>query len=71
MSHIEHHAVLEIFLILFQELDKEAEGEDICQTEAEEEAAMQFLTVILIQVNHDEEQDKIGDSFVKLSRMAG
>ena len=32
---------------------------------------MQFLTVILIQVNHDEEQDKISDGFVELSRMTG
>ena len=32
---------------------------------------MQFLTVILIQVNHDEEQDKISNGFVELSRMTG
>ena len=32
---------------------------------------MQFLAVILIQVNHDEEQDKISDRFVELSRMTG
>ena len=50
---------------------KKAEGEDISQTEPEEEAAMQFLAVILIQVNHDEEQDKISDGFVELSRMTG
>ena len=38
---------------------------DISQTKPEEEAAMQFLTVILIQVNHDEEQDKISNGFVE------
>ena len=48
MSHIEHHAVFKIFLVFFEEFDEKAEGEDVSQAEAEEEAAMQFLAVILI-----------------------
>ncbi len=71
MPHIEHHAVFKILLVFFQEFDEKAEGEDISQAKPEEEAAVQFLAVILIQVNHDEEQDKISDGFVELPRMAG
>ena len=71
MPHIEHHAVFKIFLIFFEEFDEKAEGEDVSQAEPEEEATVQFLAVILIQVNHDEEQDKISDRFVELSRVTG
>ena len=61
MSHVEHHVVLEILLVLLQKFDEETEDKYVGQAEPEEEAAMQFLAVILIQVNHDEEQDKISD----------
>ena len=71
MSHVEHHVVLEILLVLLQKFDEETEDKYVGQAEPEEEAAMQFLAVILIQVNHDEEQDKISDRFVELSRMTG
>ena len=37
----------------------------VSYTHLEEEATVQFLAVILIQVNHDEEQDKISDGFVE------
>ena len=67
MSHVEHHVVLEILLVLLQKFDEETEDKYVGQAEPEEEAAMQFLAVILIQVNHDEEQDKISDRFVELS----
>ena len=54
MSHVEHHVVLEILLVLLQKFDEETEDKYVGQAEPEEEAAMQFLAVILIQVNHDE-----------------
>lgn len=71
LSHVEHHVVFECFLVLLHEFDKETEGKDISQTEAEEESAMQFLAVILIKIDHDEEQDQISYRFIELSRMTG
>ena len=71
MSHVEHHVVFECFLVLLHEFDKETEGKDISQTESEEESAMQFLAVILIKIDHDEEQDQISYRFIELSRMTG
>ena len=71
MSHVEHHVVFECFLVLLHKFDKETEGKDISQTESEEESAMQFLAVILIKIDHDEEQDQISYRFIELSRMTG
>ena len=52
LSHIQRHAILEIYLVLFQEFYEEAEYENFCQAESEEETTMQLLAVILIQENH-------------------
>ena len=71
LSHIQWHAILEIYLILFQEFYEEAEYKNFCQTESEEETTMQLLAVILIQENHQQEENEVGDCFVKLCRMPG
>lgn len=38
LAHVEGHAIFEADLILLEELDEEAEGENLRQAEAEEEA---------------------------------
>ena len=40
LSHIQWHAILEIYLVLFQEFHEEAEYEYLCETEAEEETTV-------------------------------
>lgn len=40
LSHIQSHTVFKVYLVLFQELDEEAEYEYFSQAEAEEEAAV-------------------------------
>ena len=40
MPHIQRHCAFKIHLILFQELDEEAEYEYFSQSEAEEETAV-------------------------------
>ena len=55
---------------LFEELDEEAEREDGRQAVAEEIAGAHFLAVAAIEPQAGEEENKIGDGFVKLSRMA-
>ena len=37
LSHVEHHALLEVDLVLFGELDEEAGSENQCEAEPEEE----------------------------------
>ena len=38
LSHVERHALLKIYLLLLDELDEEAEGEDGCKAESEVES---------------------------------
>ena len=71
LSHIQRHAVFKVYLVFFQELYEEAEYKDLCQAESEEEATVQLFAVVLIQENHNQEEDEIGDGLVKLCRMAG
>ena len=40
LSHIQWHAILEIYLVLFQEFHEETEYEYLCEAQAEEKAAM-------------------------------
>lgn len=65
-----HEALFPRFLHLFEELDEEAEREDGRQAVAEEIAGAHFLAVAAIEPQAGEEENKIGDGFVKLSRMA-
>lgn len=39
LAHVERHALLEVYLVFFEELDEEAEGEDFYQAQPEVEAA--------------------------------
>ena len=76
LSHIQSHTVFKVYLVLFQELDEEAEYEYFRQAKAEVETTMigegdLFFQSPFIQVNHSQEEDKISDCFVKLRRMAG
>ena len=50
LAHVEGHAILEADLILLEELDEEAEGENLRQAEAEEEA----LTVAGTEVGEEQ-----------------
>ena len=40
LPHVQRHAIFKVHLVLFQELDEEAEDEYLRQAEAEEEAAV-------------------------------
>lgn len=71
LPHIQRHAVFKVYLVLFQELYEEAEYKDFRQAEAEEEATVQLFAVVLIQENHNKEEDEVGDCLIKLCRMAG
>ena len=43
LSHIQWHAILEIYLVLFQEFHEEAEHEYLCETEAKKKPRCNFL----------------------------
>lgn len=49
LAHVEGHAIFEADLILLEELDEEAEGENLRQAEAEEEA----LTIARTEVGEE------------------
>lgn len=83
LSHVEHHASLEVFLDVLGILYEEAEGEDERQAQSEEEPAAhadgQRLTgglaaciasAAAIEPPADEEEDGIGDGLVELTGMA-
>ena len=46
LPHVKSHCILEIHLVFFQELHKEAEDEYFCQAKSEEEASVQLLAVV-------------------------
>ena len=46
LPHVKSHCILEIHLVFFQKLHKEAEYEYLCQAKSEEEASMQLLAVV-------------------------
>lgn len=71
LAHIQHHTVLEGFLAGFQKLDEEAEGEDGGEAIAEIEAGTQRGFVLFVQQQPHDEDQKVGDGFVKLCRMTG
>ena len=56
LSHIEWERGFEGFLHLLGVLNEEAEGEDICQTEAEVPACANLLRHLLMQNPHDQEE---------------
>ena len=56
LTHVEWESGLEGFLDLLGVLDKEAEGEDIGQAEAEIPASADLLRHLLMQCPHDKEE---------------
>ena len=79
LSHVDGERCLEGFLYLLGVFDEEAEGEDVCQAEAEVPtgthlwvlgAGCWVLVTSLIDCPHDAEQNGVGDSLVELSWMA-
>ena len=56
LSHIEWESGLEGFLDLLGVLDKEADGEDLGQAEAEIPASADLLRHLLMQCPHDKEE---------------
>ena len=72
---VEAYEVLHVqfprFLHLFEVFDKKSEGEDCGQAESEEIASADLVGVFAIEPKSDEEENKIGYSFVELSWMAG
>ena len=46
LPHVESHCILEIHLVFFQELYKEAEDEYFCQAKSEEETSVQLLAMV-------------------------
>ena len=40
LAHVQRHAVFKVHLVFFQELDEEAESENLRQAESEEETAV-------------------------------
>ena len=58
------------FLNLLGVFDEEAEGEDIRQAEAEVPACADLLRHSFVEYPHDTEKNRVGDGFVKLTRMA-
>ena len=56
LSHIEWQTLFEGFLHLLEILDKEAESEDVSQTEAEIEAGAHALWHLLVEDNHQQKE---------------
>ena len=78
LSHVDGERCLEGFLYLLGVFDEEAEGEDVCQAEAEVPtgthlwvlgAGCWVLVTSLIDCPHDAEQNGVCDSLVELARM--
>ena len=74
LSHVEEHARLPCFLYIFRIFDEETEGENLCQTETEEETRTHFEGRAFflspeIEPQADKEETGIGDGFVELSWM--
>ena len=84
LTHVESHAALEIDLLLLEELDEEAEGEDGGEAKAEMEAGARSgfrcqgrgarsesgLVGVPIDEGSKDEDDEVGDGFVELGGMA-
>ena len=79
LSHVDGERCLEGFLYLLGVFDEEAEGEDVCQAEAEVPTGTHLwvlgvgcwvLVTSLIDCPYDAEQNGVCDSLVELSWMA-
>ena len=64
LSHVEWERGFESFLHLFGVFYEEAGGEDIRQTESEEEPRAHFLRIATIETPTDDEEQGIGKSLV-------
>ena len=71
LTHVEGHAHLEVALHLLEELHKEAEGEDVGETVAKEEACAHLAWHALVEVPAEEAEEGIRDGLVELCRVAG
>ena len=70
LSHVDGERCLEGFLYLLGVFDEEAEGEDVCQAEAEVPTGANLLRHLLVELPHDDKQNGVCDSLVELSWMA-
>ena len=70
MSHVENHARLEVNLYVLGVFYEEAECENESQTQAEIEASAHLFGGSLVEMQHDEEEEKVGNRLVQLSWVA-
>ncbi len=71
LPHVQHHTVFKGFLAGFYKLHKEAEGEYGSEAVAEIETGYSVVFVLFIQPQAYDKNQKIGDGFLKLCRVAG
>ena len=71
LAHVERHAYLKVALYLLEELHEEAEGEDVGEAVAKEEACAYLARHALVEVPADETEHGIRDGLVELCRVAG
>ena len=70
LAHVEQHTLFKGFLNVFGKLDKEAEGEDECETQTEEESRSYTRFILLIAMPAYKEEQAVGYGLVKLSRVS-
>ena len=71
LAHVEGHAHLKVALHLLAELHEEAEGEDVGEAVAKEEASAHLAGHAAIEPPTDEAKQGVGDGLVELCRVAG
>ena len=70
LSHVEWERCLESLLHLLGVFYEEACREDICETESEEESRAHFLRRFSVEIQSDDEQQRIGYSLLHLPRVS-
>lgn len=70
LTHVEEHAVLEIYLIFLGVLDEDASSEDEEEAEAEEETSTDLLRLTTIEIPMYAKENGIAEGLVKLTWMA-
>ena len=71
LSHVEKHVCLEGFLYVFGILYDETEGEDLREAKPEEKALTNTAGMAAVHTPAHNEEHRVSDSFVQLSRMTG
>ena len=70
LAHVENHARLEVYLYILGVFYEEAERENEGETQAEIETSAHLFGGSLVEMQHDEEEEKVGNRLVQLSWVA-